>query len=89
MMTIRWDEVVGDPRRIAYFVDGAPVGDDDLGFNRILELLRADRQVAVTLRVKDSAEFAGGTLTDALPFGARIDELRSTLGERTVVYEFG
>ena len=88
-LTIRWDTSPGDPPRVTYYVDDIPVGSDDVGFDRILDLVRADDDIRVILNIRSSPSLGGGALNDALPFRDRIDELRDAVGDHALSYDFG
>jgi hypothetical protein len=88
-LTIRWDTTPGDPPRVTYYVDDTPVGEDDVGFDRILDLVRAEDDTRVTLHIRSSPSLGGGPLADALPFRDRLDELQAAVGEHAVAYDFG
>jgi hypothetical protein len=87
-LTIRWDEELGDPPTITYYVDGSPVGQGDVAFDEVLEAVRASAGATVKLSIRSSVSLGGGSLVDSLPFGARIDELRAAAGEGRIIYEF-
>lgn len=86
-MTISWEYGDADRVSVTYFVDDELVGNDDAGFDRVLELVSAS-EGAVTLRVRDGS-LGGRDLTDELPFARRVEELRQRLGGRSLRYEFG
>lgn len=87
-LTISWVTAPGDPPRVTYFVDEAPLGEDDAGFDRILELIRADDDADVILRIQGSRSLGGGPLTESFPFRSRLDELREVVGNNAITYNF-
>ena len=85
---IRWDFTGGDPPRVMYYVDDSPVGEDNSGFDRILDLIRSRKNIQVTLKIDRTSSLGGGSLVDSLPFRERFNELREELGENKLIYEF-
>jgi hypothetical protein len=82
-MTLRWER--SGTGSVSYFVDGEPVGSDESGFERVLDLVSASDE-PLTLHVRELS-LGGGGLADELPFAPRLDELRRRLGERKLLYE--
>ena len=87
-LTIRWEHVPNDPPHVLYFVDDAPVGQDDEGLDKILDRVRAHKTIRVILKIQRNPSRGGHALRDTLPFKARLDELEKALGENKLVYEF-
>jgi hypothetical protein len=85
-ITVRWEPAPGDPSSVRYYVDDSPVGDDDQGFDRVLELTRS-HDGDVTLRIHQGT-LGGADLTDSFPFKHRMKELQEGLGERRLIFEF-
>jgi hypothetical protein len=85
-ITVRWESAPRDPSSVRYYVDDSPVGDDDRGFDRVLELTRS-RDADVTLRIRQGT-LGGGDLTDSFPFKHRMKELQDGLGKRKLIFEF-
>jgi hypothetical protein len=88
-VTIRWEALPDEVARVTYFVDDEPVGDDDDGFDRILDLIRAEEDTDVVLRIQVSPSLGGGRLTDSFPFHSRLDELQEAVGDNAITYDFG
>jgi hypothetical protein len=87
-LTVTWEAAPGDPHRVTYFVDEFPVGEDDVGFDRILDLIRADDNTDVILRILASPSLGGGPLIESFPFRRRLGELHEALGDNALTYEF-
>lgn len=87
-MTIRWELVPEDIHRVMYFIDDSPVGENDEGFNKILETIRMYSNIKVTLKIQSISSLGGHSLKESLPFRERFDELRKILGENKLVYDF-
>lgn len=87
-LTIRWEASPEDPAHVTYFVDGTAVGDGEAGFERVLQLVRAEDDAQVTLSIGPHASLGGGPLSDVLPFGARVDELQQAAGGHAISYVF-
>jgi hypothetical protein len=88
-LTVRWDYLPGDPPKVAYYIDDAAVGEDDSGFDRILQMIRSQKDVQVTLSIRQLNALGGQSLRDSLPFGKRFDELSEAAGDNKIVYDFG
>lgn len=73
---------------IMYFIDDAPVGQDDAGFDKILDAVRTRKNTRVIIKIYDNPSLGGNALKDLLPFRTRFDDLRKALGENKLVYEF-
>ena len=86
-MTIKWEHPGGDPAHVMYYVDDSPVGVDNEGFDRILDAIRLNNNVQVTLRIRN-VSVGGESLIDTLPFRERFNELREALGHSKLIYEF-
>jgi hypothetical protein len=86
--TIRWEITLGDPPCVTYYVDESPVGEDDNGFDRILNMIRSHKNTQVTLKIQYIYSLGGGNLIDSLPFRKRFNELREALGENKIIYDF-
>ena len=88
-LTIRWEPAPGNPERTKYYVDETEVGDDDAGFDKIIELIRSDQDVEVILKIQGlHSALGGGSLRDSMPFGQRIEELTEALGANQLTYDF-
>lgn len=87
-LTIRWEPVPHHPQRIIYYVDDAPVGEDDAGFDKVLDAIRTHEHSGVTLKIGNSGSLGGASLKDSFPFRERFNELREALGENKLIYEF-
>jgi hypothetical protein len=86
--TISWEFVAGDTHRVMYFLDDAPIGEDNEGFNRILDTLRTHINIRVILKIQSVSSLGGNSLIGSLPFRDRFNELREVVGENKLVYEF-
>ena len=84
-LTIRWESTSG---RIVYFVDDSPVGEDDVGFDRILDVIRSKSDVKVVLRMSQAGSLGGASLTNSLPFGNRFGELSALAGPNRLSFRF-
>jgi hypothetical protein len=87
-VTIRWDIIPGARSRTVYYVDDVAVGEDDGGFDRVLDMVRSHGPGQVTLKIREISSLGGDSLTNALPFRAKADELTAAAGENRIVYEF-
>jgi hypothetical protein len=87
-ITVRWETAPGDVRHVMYFIDDSPVGEDDNGFNKILETIRKHKKIQVTLKIQSIPSLGGSPLIDSFPFKKRFNELKETLGENKLIYEF-
>ncbi|MGA9365508.1 MAG: hypothetical protein WBW16_14185 [Bacteroidota bacterium] len=86
-MTVRWEHAPGDIHHVMYFIDNSPVGEDDEGFDKILDTIRTYKNIQVTLIIQHTPS-GGNTLEDSLPFRERFDELIEALGKNKLIYEF-
>jgi hypothetical protein len=89
LLTLRWESNPSQPGRIAYFVDDVPVGEDDIGFDSVLDIVRSRGDVKVVLSMRHAGSLGGGSLRDSLPFKARLDELIALTGPDRLGYKFG
>jgi hypothetical protein len=87
-LTIRWESVPQDPQRIVYYVDDFAVGEDDNGFDKVLEAVRTYKNRGVTLKIGNAGSLGGGSLIDGLPFRERFNELAEAAGEDNLIYDF-
>jgi hypothetical protein len=84
-VTLRWEYVGDDRSSVRYFVDDEPVGSDEAGFDRVLEIVSASDE-PLTLRVLEPG-LGGTNLLDDLPFAPRLDELKERLDGRPLLYQ--
>jgi hypothetical protein len=87
-ITISWEVVPTDVHDVMYFIDGSLVGEDDVGFDKILDTIRTHKNIRATLKIRSVSSLGGETLIDSFPFRKRFDELREALGENELIYEF-
>ena len=87
-LTISWERVAGDAARTTYYVNGSPVGEDDAGFDQVLESVRSHKDTRVVLKILQVSSFGGESLMDTLPFSKRFEEFRSSVGKKGYQYEF-
>ncbi len=87
-LTIRWEPVPQDPLRTIYYVDDVPVGEDDSGFDKVLDAIRTHKNVGVTLKIGNAGSLGGSSLQNSFPFKKRFNELTEALGENKLTYEF-
>jgi hypothetical protein len=87
-LTIRWEGCAGEPARTTYLVNDTAVGEDDSGFDRVLEIIRSQQDAKVILKIVSISSFGGKSLIDTLPFSNRFEEFRSSVGAKGYVYEF-
>ena len=87
-LTIRWESAPDDPARTIYFVNGAPAGEGDSGFDRVLEIVRSHPEAKIILKIVRISGFGGESLDSTLPFRERFGELKAAMGEKGFVYEF-
>jgi hypothetical protein len=88
VLTLRWKLIPGDPPHTMYYIDDSPVGEDDNGFDRILDVIRSHKNIRVILKIQSISSLGGSSLKDSLPFRERFNELREALGENQLIYEF-
>lgn len=86
-MTIRWEHPRGDLAHVTYYIDDSPVGEDNLGFDQILDAIRSNKNMSATLRIRSVSE-GGESLIASLPFRERFTELTEALGENRLIYDF-
>ena len=88
-MTVAWEYVPGPPACTAYFADDLPVGEQDAGFDAILESIRV-RQID-TVILKSCGMVSTGSLSmfETLPFAARFEELERARDGLRIVFDFG
>jgi len=86
-ITIRWEVVPGNPAQVMYYVDDSPVGRDNEGFEQVLDAIRSNKNVQVSLRIRN-VSVGGESLIASLPFRERFTELREALGENKLTYDF-
>ena len=87
-MTIRWERAP-DVQHVRYFIGDVSVGENDAGFDKILDTVRARKNVRVVLKIQHNPSLGGNALRDTLPFKARFDELEKAVSGNKLVYEFG
>lgn len=87
-ITLTWKITAGTPSHIIYYVDGAPVGEDNAGFDNVLSAIRVHKKVKVILKISTISSLGGDDLTNTFPFKERFDELKKALGANKLVYEF-
>ena len=88
ILTLRWEADTRPHGRVVYFVDDAPVGEDDVGFDAVLDIIRSRGDVKVVLSMSHAGSLGGGSLRDSLPFKDRLDELISLTGPDRLGYNF-
>jgi len=85
-ITISWEPVAAN--HTIYSIDGSAVGEDNIGFDKILETVRSNRGIQVTLKIRGMSSLGGESLIDSFPFSDRFDELTEALGENKLNFEF-
>lgn len=85
---ISWEFHTAQPEQVTYFINGEKAGDNDAGFDKILQVIKTDTHLRkVILKGKQRNMQGGGNLQSSLPFSKRFDELKKALGTRQLVYE--
>jgi hypothetical protein len=87
-LPLRWELRPGNPPHVMYYVDNSPLGEDDSGFDKILDMIRSRKNIQLALRMQYISPLGGGDLIDSLPFRNRFNELIEELGENKITYEF-
>ena len=87
-MTISWEMNPGDPPHTIYIVNGLSVGEDNPGFDKILDMIRSSEKIEVILKINQISSLGGDSLINTFPFKDRFTELRKALGKNKLVYEF-
>ena len=86
-MIISWTGTEG--KDLQYFVDKKPVGNGDEGFEKILAILKKDRQAAwVVIKVDAITALGGQSAEETLPFGNRYDEFTKAVGTRSLITRY-
>jgi hypothetical protein len=86
-LTIRWEKSAGEAARTTYFVNDTAVGEDDGGFDKVLETIRSQKDAKVILKIVSISSLGGESLVGSLPFRKRFEEFRSSVGTKGYVYE--
>jgi hypothetical protein len=85
-MKLSWKISSTDPLRIQYFINSLLVGEDNNGFDKVLEQIKASRSKKVELIVKGAISLGGGCIEDSLPFKDRFKEFKTALGAKKLLY---
>jgi len=85
---IRWETTQGNLSHNVYFVNDSPVGEDQIGFDKILDLIKINKEADVILQIRQISSLGGNNIVDTLPFKDRFAELKKALGSRSLTYEF-
>lgn len=88
-MRVRWNADPALPGHVAYFLDGADIGNDDTGFDNLLSAVRSRPGTHVVLVINQPGSLGGRSLIDSLPFKQRFAELTALLGPNDLTFEFG
>ncbi|MGI0484855.1 hypothetical protein ACN4EK_05405 [Pantanalinema rosaneae CENA516] len=87
-MIISWEYNREEPPHILYYVDDFFTGEDNAGFDKILEMVRLSKDTQATLKINYINSLGGDSLINSFPFRDRFDELRDALGQKKLIYEF-
>jgi len=87
-ITIRWDTASGNPPTSMYFVNDCPVGENNIGFDKILDIIRTNNEIKVILKIGQISSLGGDSLRNSFPFKKRFQELKEALGTNKLIYEF-
>jgi len=88
-MTVAWEHVPGPPACTAYFADDLPVGEQDAGFDAILESIRVRQIDTVILKSCGMVSTGNLSMVETLPFAARFEELERARDGLRIVFDFG
>jgi hypothetical protein len=86
-LKISWQADREDVSHITYFINSGRVGEDDEGFEKILQAINNEPSAEVIIKINQMHGLGGEKLEDHLPFKKRYDELINVLGERKLIYE--
>ena len=84
---INWEILPKEVRAITYFVNGVKIGYDDAGFDKILALLKTDKQAKKVILKINAVTLGGESLESTLPFSNRFGEFKKALGTKKLIYE--
>ena len=87
-MEISWKFIHEGSEEIKYFVNGKDVGNNDIGFDCVLEKLKKETTNKVLIIMTQISSLGGSSLEGSLPFYPRIQEFKEALGKRDLSYEF-
>ena len=88
-LIIRWEAVTGTPGQVIYFINDLVVGSGDTGFDAIINKLKENPEIErLVLKAGIGGGVGGESLNKSLPFERRYDELKKTLGNRTLIIEY-
>ena len=87
-MIIRWEISSEDPPNTIYFVNDSKIGTNDIGFDKILKIIRLNKKIKVVIKISHISSLGGHSLINTLPFKDRFDELKNALGTNKLIYEF-
>ena len=88
-LVIRWEVVPGKSGQVNYFVNDLVVGSGDTGFDKIIKMLKENPKIGgVVLKAWLGGGLGGESFIKSLPFASRYDELKKTLGNRTLLIEY-
>ncbi len=87
-ITISWRFAAGRPKDTTYYCNGANVGRNESGFERMVAQLRASKSSRVIIKIEEVSSLNSGSLEQSLPFYGRIKEFNDAVKDREVVYKF-
>lgn len=87
-IVIKWETTFGSPTNPTYYINDSQIGVGNEGFNKILEIIKANKGIKVVLQIEHISSLGGDSLLDILPFKDRFNELEKMLGTNKLIYEF-
>jgi len=70
-LKISWQADREDVSHITYFINSGRVGEDDEGFEKILQAINNEPSAEVIIKINQMHGLGGGKLEDHLPFKKR------------------
>ncbi|CAN5484833.1 hypothetical protein BH09BAC6_BH09BAC6_01750 [soil metagenome] len=88
-LVIRWEAIPGTPGQVMYYVNDVVAGSGDTGFDAIINILKQNPEIErVALKDGIGGGVGGESLSRSWPFEHRYDELKKTLGNRTLLIDY-
>lgn len=85
---IKWETTFESPTNPTYYINDSQIGVGNEGFDKILEIIKANKSIKVVLQIEHISSLGGDSLLDILPFKDRFNELEKMLGTNKLIYEF-
>jgi hypothetical protein len=88
-LKISWDIITKNPLKVKYFFNGRSVGFDNIAFEKIIQLIKADTKAdSISFSGRSTGSNSGsGSIQSSLPFFSYWEVLMAAVRKRKIILD--